>query len=138
MATTTYTFEKREGNPGYVWAIGSDNSRFEIYLQYANVSPIANKIESKLDMATFQIQDVVVEEYPVVDLSAEEKADLVAQARAFDAAPATIAEASTPVVAESVQLPANVQALVAEYGSSQAAWEAEDESACFQLRAYNY
>ena len=135
---TTYTFEKREGNPGYVWATGRDNSRFEIYLQYASVTPIPSKIESKLDLKTFKIQDVVVEEYPVVELSPEEKADLVAQARAFDAAPATIAEASTPIAAEAIQLPANVQALVAKYGSSQAAWEAEDESACFQLRAYNY
>lgn len=135
---TTYTFEKRERNPGYVWATGSNGCRYEIYLQYGNVASIPNKKESKLNFTTMKIEEKITEEYPVIELSAEEKASLVAQARAFDLAPSVEAVQVAPPTAESANVPANVLALVAKYGSSQAAWEAEEETACFQMRAYGY
>lgn len=133
----TYEFEKRTGNHGYVWATGSNGCRYEIYLQYGNVTSIPNKKESKLDFATMEVEEKITEEYPVIELSAEEKASLVSQARAFDLASVEAAQIAPPA-AESANVPANVLALVARYGSSQAAWEDENETACFQMRAYGY
>lgn len=112
---TSYQFEKRAGSPGYVFGKSAEGKPVEIYIQYSHPAAVARDN----------------------GIGVEEATEMVAQARAFDLAPVTV---KTAPVAEAtpVEVPANVAALIARYGSSEAAWEDENEGACFAMRAYGY
>lgn len=122
---TTYEFEKRAGSPGYVFGKSAEGKSVEIYIQYSH--PVAVARDS--------------------GITVEEATEMVAQARDFDLTglmksaevPAEVIKVAE-VEADQIQseIPANVLALVAKYGTSDAAWEAEDEGACFAMRAYGY
>ena len=122
---TTYEFEKRAGSPGYVFGKSAEGKAISIYIQYSH--PVAVARDN--------------------GISVEEATEIVAQARAFDLTglmksaevSAEVIEA-TEVETDQVQpeIPAQVLALVAKYGTSDAAWEAENESACFAMREYGY
>lgn len=121
---TAYEFEKRAGSPGYVFGKSIEGKPVEIYIQYSH--PVAVARDN--------------------GISVEEATEMVAQAKAFDLSglmksaevPAESPVEATPdaATAANVEIPASVLALAAQYCSSQKAWESEDESACFQMRAY--
>ncbi len=124
---TTYEFEKRAGSPGYVFGKSAEGKAISIYIQYSH--PVAVARDN--------------------GISVEEATEMVAQARAFDLTglmksaevPAEVVEvAKAEAAADQVQpeIPAQVLALIAKYGTSDAAWEAENESACFAMREYGY